>query len=256
MKRNIIVFLLLSLCFCVKAQTDSVQLQITYAVQFKGTSKTDTIHQKDIECLDIGRLTSHYYSLIDNWYKEHSTNTNPYVGHSLKFEVYKNMPKLGNITYIHMPGWITVIEKNDQLFNWNLVAGDSTICDYPCKKAFTDFRGRKWTVWYTLDIPNSDGPWKFCGLPGLVLKATDNDQNFDFTCIGINRAKAKKISYPSNAKHIVSAERADELQQLEQKDFTVYMNLLLAGQVVIREIKTQGNSRKNHPQMPSLELFK
>ncbi|RQE01044.1 GLPGLI family protein, partial [Prevotella intermedia] len=40
-----------------------------------------------------------------------------------------------------------------------------------CKKATTNFRGRYWEVWYTEDIPISQGPWKLCGLPGMILKA-------------------------------------------------------------------------------------
>jgi hypothetical protein len=40
-----------------------------------------------------------------------------------------------------------------------------------CKKATTNFRGRYWEAWYTEEIPIGQGPWKLCGLPGMILKA-------------------------------------------------------------------------------------
>lgn len=46
-----------------------------------------------------------------------------------------------------------------------------TVLGMECKKATTNFRGRYWEVWYTEDIPISQGPWKLCGLPGMILKA-------------------------------------------------------------------------------------
>lgn len=51
------------------------------------------------------------------------------------------------------------------------IAEDSTktVLGYQCIMASTDYHGRKWTVWFTPEIPVQDGPWKFCGLPGLIL---------------------------------------------------------------------------------------
>ena len=39
-----------------------------------------------------------------------------------------------------------------------------------CKKATTNFRGRYWEVWYTEDIPISQGPWKLCGIARYDIK--------------------------------------------------------------------------------------
>ena len=55
--------------------------------------------------------------------------------------------------------------------------GDSTknVLGYDCIQATTDYHGRVWTVWFAPDIPIQDGPWKFRGLPGLILEATTGD---------------------------------------------------------------------------------
>lgn len=57
--------------------------------------------------------------------------------------------------------------------DWTLHNETDTILDHRCLKATCDFRGRKWTAWYA-DIPISEGPWMFSGLPGLILKLTDS----------------------------------------------------------------------------------
>ncbi len=62
--------------------------------------------------------------------------------------------------------------------------------NYLCKKATTSFRGRTYEAWYTTEIPINFGPWKFSGLPGVILEIKDVTNSFIW--------KATKIVYPSN----------------------------------------------------------
>ena len=71
---------------------------------------------------------------------------------------------------------------------WKLTNDSKTIKNYTCKKATTTFRGRTYEVWYTEKIPISIGPWKFNGLPGLILSVQDKE--------GIYKWEVKSISYP------------------------------------------------------------
>lgn len=41
-----------------------------------------------------------------------------------------------------------------------------------------------------MDLPYSDGPWKLCGLPGVIMKATDSRDLFSFSAIGMEQAKS------------------------------------------------------------------
>lgn len=67
------------------------------------------------------------------------------------------------------------------------IEGDSTkmILDYQCIMATADYHGRRWTVWFTPEIPMHDGPWKLCGLPGLIMEASEPSGQHSFTATGI-----------------------------------------------------------------------
>lgn len=72
--------------------------------------------------------------------------------------------------------------------NWVFVDETKKIDAYLCKKATTHFRGRDYTAWYTEDIPVSIGPWKFHGLPGLIIEISDSTSEVSFTI--------EKFEYP------------------------------------------------------------
>ncbi|MDQ1095070.1 MULTISPECIES: GLPGLI family protein [Chryseobacterium] len=72
--------------------------------------------------------------------------------------------------------------------HWKLIDDKtSIILGYKAYMASTEFGGRKWIAWYTKEIPISDGPYKFYGLPGLILKITDSDGAYTFEIKGIHK---------------------------------------------------------------------
>lgn len=54
--------------------------------------------------------------------------------------------------------------------NWTLSDSTKEVCGNLCHMATCEFRGYKWIVFYS-EIPQSVGPWKLNGLPGLILEA-------------------------------------------------------------------------------------
>lgn len=70
--------------------------------------------------------------------------------------------------------------EEDRPLNWKILSETTKIGDYKVQKAETDFGGRKWTAWFTTDLPYQDGPYKFGGLPGLIVKAEDNQGEYSF----------------------------------------------------------------------------
>lgn len=77
----------------------------------------------------------------------------------------------------------TIYQSKEEIpkFDWVLGTKEKQIGKFRVKNATTSFRGREYEVWFTEEIPISDGPWKFNGLPGLILEAYDNNKEYVFT---------------------------------------------------------------------------
>lgn len=71
--------------------------------------------------------------------------------------------------------------------NWVITDDIEDIAGYNCRKATCNFRGRDYTAWYTEEIPIPRGPFLFTGLPGLMVKLTSADGDYDFTLIGFQK---------------------------------------------------------------------
>ncbi|MDE6023692.1 MAG: GLPGLI family protein, partial [Muribaculaceae bacterium] len=65
-------------------------------------------------------------------------------------------------------------------FNWIITDLVSNNNGYDCILATCSYRGREWNVWFSTELPWHDGPWKFSGLPGLVVSASDADGMYQF----------------------------------------------------------------------------
>ena len=67
------------------------------------------------------------------------------------------------------------------------------ILNYNCKKATTSFRGRDFEAWYTEEVPLKNGPWKFCGLPGLIVKVIDTKNIYSFDLVSVKFEQANDL---------------------------------------------------------------
>lgn len=108
--------------------------------------------------------------------------------------IYKNWPagKLTHTEKICMD-WFRYTEDMPEL-DWELTDSVTNVLGYECQGARCRFRGREWTVFYTEEIPLSDGPWKLHGLPGLIMKASDEKGHYSFECIGIKSKADRPIT--------------------------------------------------------------
>ena len=122
--------------------------------------------------------------------------------------IYGDFPHVRMSTYVYKnypTGQMTITDRIslqdycyvDSLHTQTWTMGDSTreVLGYTCQQATADFRGRRWTAWFAMDIPVSDGPWKLGGLPGLILEAYDEGQQHVFTAVGLERVKDELIIF-------------------------------------------------------------
>lgn len=141
-----------------------------------------------------------------------------------KYSVYKHIPDYDHLTYtIHLGSKQFIYEDSLNNMNWELQSGDSVVLGYNCSKASLSYHGRQWTVWYTPDISISEGPWKLCGLPGMILKAESDKQEYSFTVTAIYYASGT-ISLPVTKDYQKSTpQQINEFDKLRVEDPEAFM---------------------------------
>lgn len=73
--------------------------------------------------------------------------------------------------------------QEDRPVKWEVTHVIEKQNGYPAQKAVAEFGGRVWTAWFTKEIPLSDGPYKFSGLPGLIVKLEDDKGDYKFDLV-------------------------------------------------------------------------
>lgn len=139
-------------------------------------------------------------------------------------------------------------QENTSLFNWKITLAKKMVSGYECQQAFTTFGGRTWEAWFTRDIPVSEGPYKFYGLPGLILRVRDMHNNYVFELLSFESSpKPFAISITSSAP-LVS--KAKFIQAKHNDDLTFLDRMAVAGNKFPEEMRRshfERLKRQNNP---------
>lgn len=192
---------------------DTTRLRVRYA--FCAERIDDPKTYIDLQRLDVGQRVVKYYSefvyqsdsLRTKYAKEHpnaqaapswmgvmSRDYDQWSEYEWSDFFFEN----GQLTeYSQMPQWL---HKDNSWYTepaprqaWKLSAiatstegtETQTILGHKCQRATCRFRGRDFVAWFAPDIPVRCGPWKFQGLPGLILKVYDTEGLYSFEAVGI-----------------------------------------------------------------------
>ena len=126
---------------------------------------------------------------------------------------------------------------------WTLKAEQQTIHGYHCQKATCHWRGRDYEAWFTSEIPIQRGPWKFGGLPGLIVKLSDAKKEYNFELVKLERVKRPIMQW--NFSRFKKVKRENMLK-LQKKINVNWVNVLYGGRVT----SIDGNTIPDHPYSP------
>lgn len=118
----------------------------------------------------------------------------------------------------------TLIKDTIQSFPWVLSKEESTILGYKVRKATYTNNNQTVEAWYAPDLPFRDGPSRFNGLPGLILKITfkmpyiivDVNNTISFNATKID-SYTGKIELPKNAKVVEKEVFQEKAKKLNEK---------------------------------------
>ncbi|MEG0518581.1 MAG: GLPGLI family protein [Bacteroidales bacterium] len=180
-----------------------------YLITYKYSFRMDTLSKNskkiftDICKLEISNSISHYYSSYADkcdsiMYKARISNSRGGVNTTNWLQknerptyedYFMNYSTIGLLTCRYAIE-NTEYEYIEQIpiFEWTFLSDTCNVIGYECKSAATKFRGRGYKVFFTDAIPIRSGPWKFNGLPGLILKVEELSGTFKWEAIGLSQS--------------------------------------------------------------------
>lgn len=131
----------------------------------------------------------------------------------LDFVIEKNSKK-GTTNFQARIGRDQYSYDEDRPMEWKILPETANIGEYKTQKAQTNFAGRTWNAWFTTEIPLQDGPYKFSGLPGLIVKVEDEKE--DYSCDLKETKKIKEIGSFEQRGTTIALKRAVFEKQQDQ----------------------------------------
>lgn len=117
--------------------------------------------------------------------------------------------------------------SEDQDLRWTITTSHDTINGLHCLKAKTNYGGRNYTAWFSPEIPISDGPYIFSGLPGLITKVIDDEKRYIWQLKRLSTKQSKMYLKPSflSKKYLKEIDRKTYVQQTKSKQTDPQMAL-------------------------------
>ena len=203
---RILIFLLIIVSTSLSGQT----LEVVYNVQIDMSGNlAQPFHHKYVLINSNGKSIQKQFlpETVSNTLLDKDNKTTKYVkiGNDTTY-MYKDFIKKDMFSEENI--FTKVFDVKDELnvFKWKIETDTLTILNYKCRKASLTFRGRDYVAYFSEEIPISDGPWKFNGLPGLILKVmiVNSTSVFSMEVSELRITKnAKKIINPYEGKKVM-----------------------------------------------------
>src|SRR5574343_459281 len=169
----------------------SAQNRFIYEYKFVPDSTNRENVSKELMYLDVTDKGSTYYSrstfVRDSTMQAEVEKQIRGGGGNVNFNMKASEQKLNNKVIKNYARNKTILNTRiemdmykvleDRALTLKISPEKKKIGEFDAQKATTEFAGRKWTAWFTEEVPFSDGPYKFKGLPGLIVKIEDTTQS-------------------------------------------------------------------------------
>lgn len=135
--------------------------------------------------------------------------------------------------------------SDERKINWKILPEKAKIGEWSAQKAEADFAGRHWTAWFSAEIPIQDGPYKFHGLPGLIVKIEDKTGSHKLELKGIKNITGELDINVFEAKEIaVNSKQFQKVVKEYENDPTKGIKQLQMGGATVILTGKDGNSAK------------
>lgn len=181
---------------------DEAYLRCQYDYSWSSDTTNKEKRQTDLMALEIGKNVTKFYS-----YKTYQTDSllsvssvDEIMANPGKFSsgsswcLYRNYPSGKETLTDKIATSLFSYEEEQPKLDWTICDSTGTILGYPVQKATCTFRGRSYIAWFAPEIAIPEGPYKFRGLPGLILEIYDTQNHYHYTLTGLSRCEGLPIT--------------------------------------------------------------
>lgn len=199
MKEFIKILILVSVAL-INAQENNLIIDYTYSIHMEDLPTTTKINSRLVANRDYSSYEMDFVGNMNFVDEEAGKNGGSVLGLKPKKnpKIYKDYKSrsLYSIERVIMKPFL--VKDSMNIFSWSINQNKKEILGYSCQEATTYYRGRDYTAYFTTDIPFQAGPWKFYGLPGLILEVESNDGVIKLNAnrINIKKGEIEEIENP------------------------------------------------------------
>ncbi|AUC16809.1 hypothetical protein BTO06_17400 [Tenacibaculum sp. SZ-18] len=139
--------------------------------------------------------------------------------------------------------------ESKKAIKWKITSHTTKINGLKCQKAVTYFSGRYYDAWFTNEIPISDGPYKFSGLPGLIVKISDSKKHYIFELVSQSKVNQPYPNLIPNKRLYITNKKTFFKKQKEFKD-NIVTKISQSGFTLdkkhVKKVKER-NKKRNNP---------
>jgi GLPGLI family protein len=218
MKKYFLILLLLTYTLNAQKIEISTNIKVTYDAKLKLGNN----FQKNNETFILIGNSQNYYFGIDNLYLFDSGK------YTYKGGIDTNTKNIiFNERVIKANNKVTVytVTKDSKIryeepasLQWVLYSDTKIINGVKCQMAAINKYGRRWIAYFSKDYPQSLGPYKFNGLPGLIFELYDTRDDYHFTVTKVEK-DSEDFRYNLTAYKLMS--KKNYLQARYNMEFTI-----------------------------------
>ncbi|MCL6218670.1 GLPGLI family protein [Zunongwangia pacifica] len=212
------------LCFSVMFYAQKGDVQYSYKAAYQLEYQQDSTDENSVKSetgvLYLGDVQSRYSSLgkavkdsLENMPNPKGMRMDQYNQMTdFKYKIFKNYKENQLILAEKVFQYELKYKQDLNIIDWEIKPENKEILGFSVQKATSSFAGRNYIAWFAPELPFSDGPYKFNGLPGLILEISDLKNHYHFTLTGFQELEKPQDKLLNLDKY--KAVSQDELDQV------------------------------------------
>lgn len=178
--------------FFVTVFSQKVQVKTTLKVTYNASLQLGEKFRREQQFVLIGNSRDYYFSGYHNYLSDtdQGEKQTKKGGISLSIADYleERILRTDKTTYTFGRYGDSKFRYEENIdLKWVLYSDTKLINGIKCQMAATNRFGRRWIAYFSKEYPQSLGPYKFNGLPGLIFELYDTRDDYHFTVAKVEK---------------------------------------------------------------------